>query len=111
MMQTALRSEEFFPDAREDEFYYGHRTVISYDEKGEFFFTRRPLTTGVYLKVSESGDRISVFDARTSEELLSAEERAEEAGDRAEKEKARADSAEEKLRRLEAKLAELGITG
>jgi Uma2 family endonuclease len=67
MAQTALRSEEFFPEeVPEDEYYYGHRTVISYDEKGKVFFTRRPLTLKDFLN-PEEGDVLMQGNVHTDD--------------------------------------------
>jgi len=105
----------------------GNRYVkIKPDRQGRIL----SLTTGLFIGVSELRDRLIVTDVQTGEEILSDDERAEEAEIRAEqeairaeqeatraeqekiraeKEKIRADSAEEELRELKEKLKARGI--
>jgi len=77
----------------------GNRYVkIKPDRQGRIL----SLTTGLFIGVSESGDRLIVSDVQTGEEILSDDERAELA-------EIRADRAEEELRQLKEKLKAMGI--
>ncbi|MGE0085461.1 MAG: Uma2 family endonuclease [Desulfococcaceae bacterium] len=59
-METAVRIPEEYPDIvpscpEEEEFYYGHRPVFEYDEKGREIYYYRPLTPDDFLD-PEEGD-------------------------------------------------------
>ncbi|MDM8551872.1 Uma2 family endonuclease [Desulfobacterales bacterium HSG2] len=67
--------------------FHGRYVEMSPDHRGRL----HSVTTGVRIGMSESGDRIIVYDAYTDEEILSDDERAEQEKRLAEQEKARAD--------------------
>ena len=95
------------PGLKENKIFYtvsGHRLAgnryvkIKPDSQGRIL----SLTTGLFIGVSESRDRLVVTDVQTGEEILSDDERAELA-------EIRADRAEEELRQLKEKLKAMGI--
>ncbi len=55
-MKTALALQDYDPyEDEKDEYYYGHRTIIEYDEDGRQSFSYRPLALDDFLE-PEEGD-------------------------------------------------------